>query len=62
MHFAFVVPLNKNYNEFKALSDEKHNILIKTYDQLQILIIDEISLIGNRMLTSIDHRWNIINS
>jgi hypothetical protein len=26
------------------------------------LIIDEISLIGNRMLTSIDHRWNIINS
>ncbi len=56
MHFAFFVPLKKNYNGFKALSDEKHNILIKTYDQLQMLIIDEISLIGFRMLTFIDHR------
>jgi hypothetical protein len=26
MHFAFLVPLNKNYNEFKALSDEKITI------------------------------------
>jgi hypothetical protein len=60
MHFAFVVPLNKKYNELKALNDEKRNILIKTYDQLQMLIIDEVSLIGNRILTFIDHKLHDI--
>jgi len=23
IHFAFAIPINKNFNEFKALSDEK---------------------------------------
>lgn len=57
MHFSFFVPLNKNYNEFKALSDDN---LIKTYDQLQMLIINEVSLITNRMLTFIDYRLHDI--
>jgi hypothetical protein len=34
MDFALAIPLNKNLDEFKALSDEKHDNLIKTYNQL----------------------------
>ncbi len=34
----------------------KNDILIKTYDQLQMLIIDDISLVGNQMLKFIDHK------
>ncbi len=60
MQFAFVVPLNKNYNELKALSDKKPNILIKPFHQLQMLIINEVLLIGNRMLTFIDHKLHDI--
>jgi hypothetical protein len=37
-------------NELKKLNDIKHNTLIKTYDQLWLLIIDEISLVGNKIL------------
>jgi hypothetical protein len=48
------IPLNKNYIELKALSDEKCYLLIKTCNQLQMLIIMEISLVSNRMLTFID--------
>jgi hypothetical protein len=33
---------------------------MKTYDQLQMLIIDEIFLIGNKMLTFIDHKLHDI--
>ncbi len=33
IHFTFVIPLNKNFNELKNLNDEKHKTLIKTYDQ-----------------------------
>jgi hypothetical protein len=50
IHSTFSIALNKNYNELKTLSDEKHDTLINTYDQLQMLIIDEISLVCNRML------------
>ncbi len=56
IYFALAIPLNKNYNELKALNDEKHDNLIKTYDQVQMLIINEIHFIGNRMLTFIDHK------
>jgi hypothetical protein len=34
--------------------------LIKTYDHLQLVIIDKIFLVGSRMLTFIDHRLHII--
>ncbi len=59
IHFALAIPLNKICNEFKAINDEKNDILIKTYDQLQMLIIDEISLACNKMLTFIDHKYVI---
>jgi hypothetical protein len=31
------------------MNDEKLDILIKSYDQLRLVVIDEISLIGSRM-------------
>jgi hypothetical protein len=42
------------------LSDEKHDNLIKTYNQLWLLVIDEISLMHNKLLTFIDHRLQVI--
>ncbi len=60
IHSTLVIPLNKNFNELKALSDEKHDSLTKHYDQLHLLIIDEISLVSNRMLSFIDRRLWII--
>jgi hypothetical protein len=60
IHSTFEFPLNKNLTEFNAISDERWNIFIKTYDQLCLLVIDEVSLIGNRMLSFIDHRLCII--
>jgi hypothetical protein len=30
-YFALVIPLNKNYNELKALNDKNRDNLIKTY-------------------------------
>jgi ATP-dependent DNA helicase PIF1 len=56
IHFALLILLKKKNNELKSLGDEKCDILIKTYDQLQMLVIDEISLVNNRMLTFIDYR------
>ncbi len=43
IYSTLAIPLNKNYNELKALSDVN-----------QIVTINEISLIGNRMLTFIN--------
>ncbi len=57
MHSTFVILLNKNFNELKTLNDEKHNTLLKKIDQLWLLIIDEISLLGNKILTFVDHKW-----
>jgi hypothetical protein len=34
IHSSLVIPLNKTFNELKALSDEKCDSLIKHYDQL----------------------------
>jgi hypothetical protein len=40
IHSTLEFSLNKNLTEFNALSDEKKNIFIKTYDQLCLLVID----------------------
>jgi hypothetical protein len=34
--------------------------LIKNYYQLHLIVIDEISLVGSKMLSFIDHRLQII--
>jgi hypothetical protein len=42
--------LNKNSKGLKVLSDERCDTLIKTYDQLWLLVIYEISLVGKMFL------------
>jgi hypothetical protein len=49
IHFALAIPLNKNLTKLNALSDEKWEIFIKTYDQLYLSVINEIFLVNNRM-------------
>ncbi len=51
---------NQQSDKFKALSEEKYKILVKIYDKLQMLIINEISLISNKMLTLIECRLHDI--
>ncbi len=41
IHSALAIPINNFFNEIKALNDERHDILIKTYTQLQLLIIHD---------------------
>jgi hypothetical protein len=60
IHSAFAIPLNKNLTKLNALSDERRDTFIKTYDQLCLLVIDEVSLVGNRMLSFINHILCII--
>ncbi len=60
IHSTLAILINKNFNEFKALNDERCDILIKTYTQLQLLIIYEISLVGNIMLTFMGCKLHII--
>jgi DNA replication protein DnaC len=59
IHSALAIPLNRGINELKPFLDEK-NSLIKSHDQLCLLIIDEISLIRNQMLTFTDQRQCIV--
>jgi hypothetical protein len=60
IHSALAIPINKNFKKFKALNDERCDISIKTYTQFQLLILNEITLVGNRMLSFIDHKLRII--
>ncbi len=34
IHSTLAIPINKTFNKFKALNDERCDILIKTYTQL----------------------------
>ncbi len=53
IHFAFAITLNVIFNRLNALSDEKGDTLIKNYDQLHLLVIDGISLVGNTFIDCI---------
>jgi hypothetical protein len=59
-NFVLAISLNKKLTKLNALNDEKCDTFIKTYDQLRLLVINEISLIGNRMLSFIDRRLRVI--
>jgi hypothetical protein len=37
IHFTLVIPLNKNFNELKTLSDEKRDSLIKIYESITFI-------------------------
>ncbi len=61
IHFALAMTLNKTFNELKTTKRwKKHDSLIKTYDQLWLLIIDEISLVGNIILIFFNHKLRIV--
>jgi hypothetical protein len=58
VHSAFLMPFNKS--QFLPLSKEMLDTLSKIYDELQLVFIDEASLIGSRFLYSIDNRLRSI--
>jgi maltodextrin utilization protein YvdJ len=59
IHSTLAITLSINLKELKRLIDEKWYNLIKTYINF-VLIINCISLIGNRMSTFIDNRLWVI--
>ena len=58
VHSAFFMPFNRS--QFLPLSMEMLDTLSKLYDELQLVFIDEASLIGSRFLYSIENRLIII--
>jgi hypothetical protein len=58
VHSTFLMPFNKS--RFLPLSKEMLDMLSKIYDELQLVFIDEASLIGSRFLYSIDNRLRSI--
>jgi hypothetical protein len=60
IHSILANPLNKNPTKLNALSDERQYTFIKTYDQLCLLVINEESLVGNRMISFINNKVHII--
>ena len=50
LHNAFCIEPNKTL-KYKALSDDKRNTLRTKYRYLSVLIIDEVSMVGNAMLS-----------
>jgi len=49
IHYEFAIPLNNFFNELNSLNDEKCGTLIKTYDQFQLIMTNEISLVGRNV-------------
>ena len=57
LHSAFSLPLVKSKTKpYMRLSDEKLNSLKIKLSNLQILIIDEVSMVGHLTLSHIDER------
>ena len=50
LHNAFCIEPNKKL-KYKALSDDKRNTLKTKYRYLSVLIVDEVSMVGNAMLS-----------
>jgi len=58
VHFAFLIPFNKS--QFLPLSKEMLDTLSNLYEELQLVFIDEASLIGIRFLYSINNELRSI--
>jgi hypothetical protein len=54
VHSAFLIPFNKSH--FLPLGKEMLDTLSNLYNKLQLVFIEEASLIGSRFLYSIDNR------
>ena len=55
LHSTFCVEPNKKL-KYKQLSDDKRNTLRTKYRNLSVLIVDEVSMVGNGMLNILHHR------
>ena len=55
LHSAFCIEPNKKLT-YKPLSDDKRNTLQTKYKHLTVLIIDEVSMVGNEMLNLLYQR------
>ena len=55
LHSAFCIEPNKKL-KYKQLSDDKRNTLQTKYRHLNILVIDEVSMVGNEMLNFLNLR------
>ena len=55
LHSAFCIEPNKKLT-FKRLSDDKRNTLETKYKELAVLIVDEVSMVGNDMLNFLYQR------
>lgn len=60
IHSSLAIPIHKTLSQITNLSDEKRNIFIKKYDQLKVLMLDEISFISHRMLTFVDRKLSVM--
>jgi hypothetical protein len=58
IHSKLSLPLN--YKHLQFLSIERLNSLSKTYDDLQLVVLNEVSLIGSKIFSFIDHHLRSI--
>ena len=55
LHSAFCIEPNKKLT-YKRLSDDKRNTLQTKYKDLAVLVVDEVSMVGNEMLSFLHQR------
>ncbi len=60
MHSALNICVQQSLSSLPSLSSNSLNKLTCLYEQLQLVVIDEISLIGARMFNVIDNRLRSI--
>ena len=61
LHSAFCIEPNKKLT-YKRLSDDKRNTLQTKYKDLSVLIVDEVSMVGNEMLSFLYQRLQEIKN
>jgi hypothetical protein len=60
IHSALHIPINQSLSNLGKLSTETLSKLTDQYEQLQFIVLDEISLVGARMLNAIDQKLRSI--
>ncbi|XP_071491265.1 ATP-dependent DNA helicase PIF1-like [Diadema antillarum] len=55
LHSTFFLPLGQS-NSYKKLGDDKRNTLRAHLYEFEILIIDEVSMVGSQMMMTVDQR------
>ena len=60
IHSALHISINQSLSNLNKLSIETLSKLTKQYEQFQFIVIDEISLVGARMLNAIDQKLRSI--